>query len=214
MGQEMVKIIVGEGEDAKSFVIHKDLLMDKVSFFEKMFNSQFLESSTGSATLPEDSPEAFEVLVEWVYCSTLKSLRKVGCPIMSRADLAISTIGLAEKYMLPELGDRAMSFLVKIGGKVVPTMGQMSTLYEQTLFSSKARIYAARTVSWALVNPEARGVASTSIQEACQNNDLLLDAITEVRGGNDWHHERAHTYPICDYHNHGTAPTCPYEEGQ
>ncbi|OBT78901.1 hypothetical protein VF21_02836 [Pseudogymnoascus sp. 05NY08] len=214
MGQETVKIIVGEGDSAKTFVVHKDLLMDKVSFFEKMFNSEFLEASAGSATLPEDSPEAFEVLVKWIYCSTLKSLHRAGYEKQSQADLAISTVGLADKYILPELGDRAMSFLANVGRELAPTMGQMSTLYEQTPSNSKARAYAARTVAWALVNPEASGVSSTSIQTACQDSDLLLDAITEVRGKNGSNHGRAHTYPICDYHNHAKAPTCPYGGGQ
>lgn len=214
MGEETVTIIVGDGEDAKKFVIHKDLLMNKVVFFEKMFSSKFLESSTGSATLPEDSPEAFEVLVEWVYCSSLMSLHMERTTIKRcHADLAISTIGLAEKYLLPELGDRAMTFLFNIGKYLVPTMSQMSILYEQTPFNSKARIYAARTVAWALVNPEASEISSTSIQIACQHGDLLLDAITKVRGKKGHNHKRASTYPICDYHNHAAAPTCPYDGG-
>lgn len=214
MGEETVTIVVGEKEYAKKFVIHKDLLMNKVVFFEKMFNSRFLESSTGMATLPEDSPEAFEVLVEWVYCSTMKPLHKDENPDLYRADLAIATIGLAEKYLLPELGDRAMTFLSDIGKDLVPTMSQMNTLYEQTPLDSKARIYAARTVAWALVNPDASEISNSSIQTACQHSDLLLDTITEVRGKNGSNHGRAHTYPTCDYHNHAKAPTCPYGGGQ
>lgn len=67
MGQKTVKIIVGDGEGAKEYVVHKDILTSKVSFFENMFSSEFLESLGGLATLPKDSPEAFEVLIEWVY---------------------------------------------------------------------------------------------------------------------------------------------------
>lgn len=211
MGQKTVKIVVGEGESAKDFVVHKDILMNKILFFENMFSSEFLESSGSLATLPEDSPEAFEVLIEWVYCSTLKPLHKSGNPDPYLADLAILTIGLAEKYMLPELGDRAMSLLAKVGEDLVPTMGQMSTLYEQTSFYSKARLYAARTVAWALVNPETNGVSSISIQTACKDSDLLLDAITEVRGTRGHDRDRAHVYPVCDYHNHVKTLECPYE---
>ncbi|OBT66072.1 hypothetical protein VE03_05158 [Pseudogymnoascus sp. 23342-1-I1] len=214
MGEETVTVIVGQGEGAKKFVIHKDLLMNKVAFFEKMFNSKFFESSTGTAILPEDSPEAFEVLVEWIYCSTLKTLHGEETDDPYLPDLAISIIGLAEKYMLPELGDRAITYLANVGKELVPTMAQMSTIYEQTPSDSKARKYAARTVAWALVNSEASGVSSTAIQEACQDGDLLLDAITEVRGKNGYNHGRAHTFPICDYHNHAKATKCPYEGGQ
>lgn len=214
MGEETVTIIVGEGEGAKKFVIHKDFLMNKVAFFEKMFNSKFLESSTGTATLPEDSPEAFEVLVEWIYCSTLKTLHGETSDDPCLPDLAISIVGLAEKYMLPELGDRAITYLANVGKEFVPTMGQMSTLYEQTPSNSKARKYAARTVAWALINSEATGISAAAIQEACQDGDLLHDAITEVKGKNGKNHGRAHTFPICDYHNHAKASTCPYDGGQ
>lgn len=211
MGQKTVKIIVGEGEGAKEFVVHKEILVNKVSFFENMFSSEFLQSSGGLVTLPEDSPEAFEVLIEWIYCSSLKPLHKSRNPDPYLADLAILTIGLAEKYMLLELGDRAMNFLAKVAKDLVPTMSQMGTLYEQTSFNSKARVYAARTVAWALVNPETNGVSSVSIQSACQDKDLLLDAITEVRGTCGRGRDRAHEYPVCDYHNHAAALECPYD---
>lgn len=90
----------------------------------------------------------------------------------------------------------------------------MSTLYAQTPSNSKARKYVTKTVAWALVNSEAIGVPSTAIYQACQDDDLLLDVITEVRGKNGQNHGRAHTFPICDYHNHAKANTCPYEGGQ
>lgn len=141
-------------------MVHKHLFMDKVLVFEKMFGSGFLESSTGSATLPEDSPDAFEVLVEWVYRSTVKSLRGNGRPKMLQAELAILTVGLAEKYLIPELGDRVMTFLVNVGIRSTATMNQMSTLYKMTHFDSNSRVYAARTVAWALLNPETHGVSS------------------------------------------------------
>ncbi|KFY05607.1 hypothetical protein V492_08411 [Pseudogymnoascus sp. VKM F-4246] len=192
MGKETVEIIVGAGEDAKEFVFHKDLLMDKVEFFQKMFNSGFLESSATTVTLPDDNPAAFEVLVEWVYCSTVKSLHGVGLSKHDQINLAISTVILAEKYPLPELSGHAMSFLVKAGKDSIPTMSQMSTLYKLTPPNAKARIYAARTVAWAL------------------DSDLLFDAIKEVRGTLDEGHKHAHEYPACDYHKHATAARCPF----
>lgn len=212
MGRETVEIIVGEREDTKEFVVHKELLMNKVSFFKKLFDGGFLESSAVSATLPEDNPDAFEVFIEWVYCSTVKSLHSVGRSKHDQVDLAISTVVLAEKYMLPELGDRAMSFLAKIGEDLVPTMSQMSTLYNKTPFTSKAHLYAARTVAWALVKPETNGVSNASIHDACQDSDLLLDAIKEVRGTSGPSHKSAHDHSVCDYHNHPEMLQCPYKE--
>ena len=140
--------------------------MREVLFFEQMFANGFLETSTCLVALPEDGPETFVVLVEWIYCSSLKTLHG--------ADLAILTIGLAEKYLLPELGDRAMTFLVNYGRDLTPTMDQVRMLNTQTHFKPRAPIYATRRVAWAFVNSEAKGVSVTSIQTACQDSDLLL----------------------------------------
>lgn len=168
----------------------------------------------GTATLPEDDPEAFEVLVEWVYRSSLESIHGAGHTKLNQADLALSTVVLAEKYMIPELGDFVMNFLVKAGEDLMPTVSQMTTLYKNTPFKSKARLYAASAVAWALTSPEKIGVSNAAIHTAFQDSDLLLDAIKEVRGTSGTRHRRAHEYPVCDYHNHATAPTCPYEGGQ
>lgn len=37
-----------------------------------MFDSNFLEAVTSSASFPEDDPSAFEVLMEWIYYDSLK----------------------------------------------------------------------------------------------------------------------------------------------
>jgi len=39
-----------------------------------MFNGGFKEATTNSATFPEDSVEAFDILIEWVYSGKVRSL--------------------------------------------------------------------------------------------------------------------------------------------
>lgn len=60
---EMVDIHVGEDEDSGHFKLHKSILCDKVPYFENMFNGNFIEGTTNSASLPEDDPEVFNMLV-------------------------------------------------------------------------------------------------------------------------------------------------------
>ena len=67
----MVDIYVGAGAQKKQFHIHKALLCAKIPYFDKMFNSGFKEGKENSAELPEDKPESFDTLQEWVYTGTL-----------------------------------------------------------------------------------------------------------------------------------------------
>lgn len=73
-GTEIVQITVGNGESKRTFTVHKNLLISKSKFFSAMFDSNFLEAVTSSASFPEDDPSAFEVLMEWIYYDSLKSI--------------------------------------------------------------------------------------------------------------------------------------------
>lgn len=68
-----------------------------------------MERVTGSAALPDDDHEAFEVFMEWLYRNTLTSLTdKKSGKAASRLKIA-KTMVFADKYCLDELSDRAMS---------------------------------------------------------------------------------------------------------
>ena len=72
MGADMVDIYVGP--KSQLFRVHKSFLTSKISFFEKMFSGEFKEAKENKATFPEDDPEAFEILIEWVYTGILRPL--------------------------------------------------------------------------------------------------------------------------------------------
>lgn len=62
----MVDIFVGPQK--QHFHVHKNPLCTRVPYFEKVFKEGgFLESVDQVATLPEDDPVAFSLLLEWVY---------------------------------------------------------------------------------------------------------------------------------------------------
>ena len=76
LGSEMIDIYVGPTK--KLFRVHKAVFCDKIPYFDKMFSGGFKEALEHSATFPEDSPEAFEVVVEWVYTGVLKPQEFIG----------------------------------------------------------------------------------------------------------------------------------------
>ncbi|KAI9646440.1 hypothetical protein NHQ30_004432 [Ciborinia camelliae] len=101
--QDMVSIKVGEGFKAVEFLVPKAPLCQRVAFFNAMFNNGWLEDLKGSCTLPEDDPEAFSILLHWVFDIPRDA------PVMftsesSRIHLGtfVELIVLADKYLLDE----------------------------------------------------------------------------------------------------------------
>lgn len=69
----MVNIFVGP--EKEHFRVHKNLICSKALYFNKMFNGGFKEDIEQTATLPEDSPRVFTLLVEWIYSGRLPNFR-------------------------------------------------------------------------------------------------------------------------------------------
>ncbi|TGO26999.1 hypothetical protein BPAE_0049g00260 [Botrytis paeoniae] len=100
----MVHIHVGKDEGSDHFKLHKLVICGKVPYFEKMFNENFIEGATNSATLPEDDPDACNTIAFWIYSDKL-------LPLKHRTnDNGKWCIGelylLADKFCLPDLMDR------------------------------------------------------------------------------------------------------------
>lgn len=55
------------GKENVFFQVHLPVLCDASPAFNAAFRGEFLEASSRSIDLPEDDPEAFERLVQWLY---------------------------------------------------------------------------------------------------------------------------------------------------
>jgi hypothetical protein len=65
-GTEIVTIFVGPNR--QKFVVHKDLLVTQSNYFKGALTSNlFKEAVEGVVTFEEDDPDAFRLLVNWVY---------------------------------------------------------------------------------------------------------------------------------------------------
>ncbi|OBT49086.1 hypothetical protein VE00_00116 [Pseudogymnoascus sp. WSF 3629] len=65
MGSDIVTVYVGPRE--KRYSIHKALLTSQSEYFEKALNGKFKEADEQTIRLPEDSPDAFDLLIGWLY---------------------------------------------------------------------------------------------------------------------------------------------------
>ena len=64
---EIIKLIAGEGESKATFSIHRSVLCASSPFFEAACKPQWMKPDDRLIKLPEDDPEAIQLLVYWMY---------------------------------------------------------------------------------------------------------------------------------------------------
>ncbi|TGO86697.1 hypothetical protein BPOR_0283g00060 [Botrytis porri] len=114
LGDDMISIQVGEGSRATEFMVPKGPSCRRVPFFNAMFNQGWLESATQSCTLPDDDPEAFSILMHWVFdvpheapvTFTLSGFQK-------HPETYINLAILAGKYLIDDLPDLIEARLIQ-----------------------------------------------------------------------------------------------------
>lgn len=62
---------MGEEPGSRKFLLHKKLLCHQSTFFDAAFGGSFREGNNKEMTLPEESLEAFDVFVHWLYTREL-----------------------------------------------------------------------------------------------------------------------------------------------
>jgi hypothetical protein len=114
-----VKIYVGP--ERKLWSLNEELLCDRVPFFKSAFKSGWKEGKSKVMELPDDDPEAFGYLVDWVYTKGLKCKLCASPPpghgvepdTASHVDAAhelqwLKLWVLADRMNLTKLGDDAL----------------------------------------------------------------------------------------------------------
>ncbi|KAK0118545.1 hypothetical protein ONS95_007433 [Cadophora gregata] len=145
LGTEIVDIYVGNDSSKKHFQIHKAILCSKLPFFDSMFNSGFKEGINNSANLPEDDPDAFDVLLEWIYTGSLPKFRWVKQPGQPAVGNYRHTclLTLVDKLCLDELKDQIASDIIdaSVEENSLPSFHHLSYMINHLSETSAFREY-------------------------------------------------------------------------
>lgn len=90
--------VVGEGDAATRFTVHRSLLCARSGYHKNMFASGLAEADMGVIPVTDKEPDAFEAFVEYMYCDDNKK---------TTPDNVIALLFLAVEYNVPRL--RAMA---------------------------------------------------------------------------------------------------------
>ena len=110
-GGDRVTINVGQGTEQQSFVVAKDLLVARSTWFAKALEGQFLEASSNIINLPDDPPTAYAALLFYLHHGNL-NFTAVGPGEPSGVGEQIHECALVwilgDKYDLPTMQNCAM----------------------------------------------------------------------------------------------------------
>lgn len=215
LGADIVIITVGKGDMAEKIIFHKQILCQKVEFFNKMFNSDFAEGNSQTTDLPEDEPLPFKLLAGWVYTDKLEVPLVQGKTSLVEV---VKVFGLAEKYDITALADQTMDVLTKtwkVQG-MLPSASTISLAYEITHSRSKLRLLMARTFVYIILHQDpgcTQGAWSNEAMNelARKHEDLSLDVFALMRCQAGKLRVDPRLEDPCDYHQHAKNAKCPYD---
>jgi hypothetical protein len=211
MATDMVDLIVGQQK--KLFRVHKYVLCKKVPYFDKMFKGAWKEASDKIGIVSEDTVEAFDLLIAWVYFDTIRPLERISSDRRFSWD-PIPFWKLADKFCPPKLQDEIMdiSHTSYHTSNVVLSHNQIESCYKDTLEGSPLRRYAVQTLIYVLFNfDNVLAWSITTFQAALKSNDdLAKDYLTAVRGIRQKSTPDPRMLPKCDFHAHEKGSPCSY----
>jgi BTB/POZ domain len=128
------------GPYRQRFVVHKDLLCKSAEFFKAAFCTNFKEGKEGTMDMPEDSPTAFSLFIEWLYHGTIPNGHS-----QSYVDSLYDFYILAEKICMnsPELKDNTMDKIQDVSKlyNLLPKPAMVRKVFQNTVEGSDLKTY-------------------------------------------------------------------------
>jgi hypothetical protein len=213
-----VTIHVGSAPNDKTFTVHHSLVSAKCPDFERMFNGVFAEGSSGVTELPEDSVDAFELFLGWLYHGKF-DCSQAGTSLDSINRNTIALYVFAHKYNIIPLADRVMESLVAYHYKNKLFIGPegIAAAYAQTTPGSRMRIYMVDSLAYIVKDEASYGDLSSAkiARELAVSTDLCIEVLDMLRDNRPYElwDPRDNDDP-CEYHHHEAGQPCPYEDDE
>lgn len=170
------------GPEAAQFDAHRKLLCDRSPYFAAALSGPWTESQ-GTVSLPEDDPELFRLILQWIYTGALDNLQQPLRPNLVRASIRLYVLA-GKLQMQPRkvtniFGSNSDAFLNLIKRDMQHCRATLSAdevdyIFANTLESSILRRFAVRISAYALQN------LSAPIQSYRQNFDNTPDFAMEL----------------------------------
>lgn len=146
LGEELIKIRVGKGDNCQVHLVHKKLLSQHSAFFDAAINGGFRESHESEIVLEEDNPLIFEFFLTWLYTSRFPSHTDYAdiC-VRLREEIGIvflRLLSMSDKYIAPDLEALCYEQIREVlSDDTCPSVEFVRGRYDVTIPASQLRHY-------------------------------------------------------------------------
>lgn len=207
------------GDPAVTYHLHRDLLCERCPYFRGCFDGSFKETDDRKTVLTEESPEAFDEVLRWVYQSRVSDPQNGETNDMALIHAYI----LADKLCMEELKNSIVTMLWRYyDSNYMTTTGGLTLLEENGLPTCKLRSLLLWELSGCIVAkgytkvllhaPDLKeyiGAGGEGVVELFEATAGCTEADLEEL---DWNGEDK-----CRWHEHLMTPVCAgaktYEDG-
>jgi hypothetical protein len=185
--EDVVTFVIGQGEEKKTFIVHKAFACHYSPVLEIAFSSGFIEGETQTYSIADTQADAFELFVEWLYTQAFKntSLQDAWNAVKAQEEnqnneelnhqqlRLVEVWILGQKFLVPELQNLALEALVP-------------SLVDSIPYSIFAKVYENTTAGSPLRRLIVDGCSSRSLSGYANHPDvfpreLLLDILIALQ---------------------------------
>lgn len=199
------------GRNRSHWCLHRDLLCYHTPYFQERSVGEGKQKNTKIELLEED-PQAFELLVKWLYQGRLEDVSDM--PLEKKwdyADACQKLYALCDKIDLPQLKNIAIDQFRKgcYEAGLVPGPEEIKPIYDTTPAKSPMRKLVSQIAARQIMDPESDRDASTYRVCFEASADFAIDVVNAIRQGSGPKLFSDPTEgPGCCYHEHAASQLC------
>ncbi|ETN42519.1 uncharacterized protein HMPREF1541_01676 [Cyphellophora europaea CBS 101466] len=202
------------GLEQRHWALHQNLLIHHSRFFDETFtvNGEHKRIKEGKLYLPDEDPEAFELLVKWLYQGRIEDVSQK--PKEAKWDYAFTCQKLyilSTTVGLNELQNLAIDQFRKgcHDSALVPGPEEMIPIYRKTASHSPFRRLVSKIAARQIMDPDHQLDAGTYRDCFEASPDFAVDVINEIRAGTSGILLDDPTVGnSCNFHEHEDGASC------
>jgi hypothetical protein len=134
-------LLVGKGDNQATVIVHKKVLCNASPFFEAACKPEWMKAEDKGIKMPEDDPEAINIMVWWMYRNELCITEEVMNRELGRTTqgamqsiwgLCAKLYVLGQKYQMPRLQVDAIDGILALNENEEFSAGIIPWVYENT----------------------------------------------------------------------------------
>jgi hypothetical protein len=174
-----VTLNVGSGPNKQKFSVHKELLGRKSPALKAAFDGRFKEGHTNEMELPEDDPEAFSLLVSWLYTNRIPRQRANPEDTTAATALYFRLFVLADKHLIPDLEESCyVAIKSLLGTMIMPDLMFLEELFATEMASPRLKFYIANVCAHFML--QAKETVNKSFEEFLESHSKFAAYLCRV----------------------------------